>query len=83
MQNPKEAIKQIQALTYGAYQASGQVAALIGASRPENMAEALEQTAARMAQCSFAPYAKAVCRRFPLSAKSRRCPRWTLPGKWK
>ena len=50
MQNPKEAIKQIQALTYGAYQASGQVAALIGASRPENMAEALEQTAARMEQ---------------------------------
>lgn len=42
MQNPKEAIKQIQALTYGAYQASGQVAALIGASRPENMAEALD-----------------------------------------
>nr|WP_325236927.1 hypothetical protein [uncultured Oscillibacter sp.] len=41
MQNPKEAIKQIQALTYGAYQASGQVAALIGASRPENMADAL------------------------------------------
>ena len=40
MQTPKEAIKQIQALTYGAYQASGQVAALIGASRPENMAEA-------------------------------------------
>ena len=36
MQNPKEAIKQIQALTYGAYQASGQVAALIGASRPES-----------------------------------------------
>ena len=50
MQNPKEAIKQIQALTYGAYQASGQVAALIGASRPENMADALEQTATRMEQ---------------------------------
>ncbi len=50
MQNPKEAIEQIQALTYGAYQASGQVAALIGASRPENMADALEQTAARMEQ---------------------------------
>ena len=50
MQSPKETIKQIQALTYGAYQASGQAAALIGASRPQNMAEALEQTAARMEQ---------------------------------
>ena len=59
MQNPKEAIKQIQALTYGAYQASGQVAALIGASRPENMAEALEQTAARMEQ--GAVHLRALC----------------------
>lgn len=46
MQSPKEAIKQIQALTYGAYQTSGQAAALIGESRLETMAEALEQTAA-------------------------------------
>lgn len=59
MQNPKEAIKQIQALTYGAYQASGQVAALIGASRPENMADALEQTAARMEQ--GAVHLRALC----------------------
>ena len=41
---------QPNSFTYGAYQASGQVAALIGASRPENMADALEQTAARMEQ---------------------------------
>ena len=61
MQSPKETIKQIQALTYGAYQASGQAAALIGASRPQNMAEALEQTAARMEQGTI--QLRALCER--------------------
>lgn len=52
MQSPKEAVKQIQALTCGAYQASGQAAALLNEwdNRPYAAAEALEQTAARMEQ---------------------------------
>lgn len=69
MQSPKEAIKQIQALTYGAYQVSGYVAALIGASRPKNMAEALEQTAIRMDQ----GHNTATCPMRKLPAADPRC----------
>ena len=52
MPDMKEAVKQLQALTYGAYQASGQVAALLSGAehRPSALAEALERTAARMEQ---------------------------------
>ncbi|MCM1233113.1 MAG: hypothetical protein NC489_23580 [Ruminococcus flavefaciens] len=50
MSTLKENITQIQAITYDACQASGQVAALLDApdSRPEAVADALEQTAARL-----------------------------------
>lgn len=50
MSTPKENIKQIQAITYDAYKACGQVAALLGKpdSRPEAVANALEQTVARL-----------------------------------
>ncbi len=52
MSDMKEAIKQIQAITYGAYKASGQAAALLNepGAQPPAVAEALEQTAARMEQ---------------------------------
>lgn len=52
MLDMKEAIKQIQAIAYGAYQASGQAAALLNEpdAQPPAVAEALEQTAARMEQ---------------------------------
>ncbi len=52
MQTIKEMIQQIQAITYGAYKASGQAAALLGeTSTPsEAMAKALERTAAQMEQ---------------------------------
>ena len=50
MLDTKETIKQIQLITYGAYGASGQVAALLEEpdSRPEAVAKALENTAARL-----------------------------------
>ncbi len=50
MSDIRETIKQIQLITYGAYQASCKAAALLGEqdSRPEAMANVLEQTAARM-----------------------------------
>jgi len=52
MLDMKEAIKQIQAIAYGAYKASGQAAALLNEpdAQPPAIAEALEQTAARMEQ---------------------------------
>lgn len=50
MPDVKEIVKQIEFITYGAYGASGQVAALLGEpdSRPEAVAKALENTAARL-----------------------------------
>ena len=50
MPDVKEIIKQIQLITYGAYGASGQVAALLGEpdSDPKAVAKALENTAARL-----------------------------------
>ena len=50
MPDMKEIIKQIQYITYGAYGASGQVAALLEEpdSTPEAVAKALENTAARL-----------------------------------
>ncbi len=52
MQTVKEKIQQIQAITYGAYKASGHAAALLNepGAQPPAVAEALEQTAARMEQ---------------------------------
>ena len=52
MQTVKEMLQQIQALTFNAYKASGQAAALLGepSSSPEAMAKALEQTAANLEQ---------------------------------
>ena len=50
MPDVKGTIKQIQLITYGAYGVSGQVAALLEEpdSRPEAVAKALENTAARL-----------------------------------
>jgi len=52
MQTVKEMIQQIQTVTYDAYKASGQVAALLDQpqSPPEAMAKALERTAAQLEQ---------------------------------
>lgn len=52
MQTIKEMIQQIQGITFEAYKASGQAAALLGepSSPPEAMVKALEQTAASMEQ---------------------------------
>ena len=52
MTDDKEIIQKIQSITYGAYRASGQVAALLSepSSQPETVAKALEQTAARLEQ---------------------------------
>ncbi len=52
MPDIKETIKQLQFITYGAYGASGQAAALLEApeSRPEAVAKALERTAAKLEQ---------------------------------
>ena len=55
MPDMKEIIKQIQYITYGAYGASGQVAALLEEpdSTPEAVAKALENTAARLARAAL------------------------------
>lgn len=52
MQTIKEMIQQIQGITFEAYKASGQAAALLGepSSPPEAMVKALEQTAANLEQ---------------------------------
>ena len=52
MQTIKEMIQQIQAITFDAYKASGQAAALLGepAGSPEAMVRVLEQTAASLEQ---------------------------------
>lgn len=52
MTDYKEMIQKIQSITYGAYRASGQAAALLSEpdSQPEAVARALEQTAARLEQ---------------------------------
>ena len=63
MPDVKEIIKQIQLITYGAYGASGQVAALLGEpdSDPKAVAKALENTAARLER--GAVELRAVCER--------------------
>ena len=63
MPDVKEIIKQIQLITYGAYGASGQVAALLGEpdSDPKAVAKALENTAARLER--GAVELRAICER--------------------
>ena len=63
MPDVKEIIKQIQLITYGAYGASGQVAALLGEpdSDPKAVAQALENTAARLER--GAVELRAICER--------------------
>ena len=63
MADVKEIIKQIQLITYGAYGASGQVAALLGEpdSDPKAVAKALENTAARLER--GAVELRAICER--------------------
>ena len=79
MPDVKEIIKQIQLITYGAYGASGQVAALLGEpdSDPKAVAKALENTAARLER--GAVELRAICERSmpPVSTIGKRP---TLPS---
>ena len=78
MQTIKEMIQQIQGITFEAYKASGQAAALLGepSSPPEAMVKALEQTAANMVRWSCAPCASPACPSCSPLAVSPSCPRW-------